>query len=440
MSTTTRRHTGSGRWRLLPVIGSILLVAACGATGGEAAAGGPAAPAAASGPPQGAAIEGGVSDYAAYTGGSARAADQSKSPITIGWVNVEGTANGAPEATKAAQAAVAHVNSKLGGIGGHPLALKVCQIASAEEEGQRCGQQFVNDASVSAVAFGNVFVGDQSFNSVLAGGKPVLVGVATGPSVSTAKNTYIIFGDLSHVFGPWGSYARDVLKAKTAALLHTNTATDKIAAAAVRKGLEDAGVTVKAVGFDPQATDLLGPVTASGAQSADMIVPITAGRGCVGVAKALKQLTVTRPVVSTPICLTPDVAQGLGGDLPQWTYGVAQTLAADTDAADIKAYLEASGPAGLGDADQGKVWAGVSWSLVLAYAKLMNAIGPTKVNPQTVGQALTDFKGPVVMGAPQVSCGKYTDAPAVCNDQARFYNYEGKGRFVPLTGWLRPPR
>jgi len=42
------------------------------------------------------------------------------------------------------------------------------------------------------------------------------------------------------------------------------------------------------------------------------------------------------------------------------------------------------------------------------------------------------------MGAPEVNCGKYADAPAVCNDQARFYQYQGKGQFQPLTGWLRP--
>ena len=55
-------------------------------------------------------------------------------------------------------------------------------------------------------------------------------------------------------------------------------------------------------------------------------------------------------------------------------------------------------------------------------------------------EELKQFPGPVVMGAAEVECGKYPDAPAVCNDQARFYQYEGKGRFKPLTDWIRPPR
>jgi branched-chain amino acid transport system substrate-binding protein len=440
MNATTRGYTGISRYRMVPVIVAVVLAAACGTSTNSRGSGEPsAASAAPSGTPAGGVVGAGVSDYLSYVAGKAGAADKALSPITIGWVNVESTANGAPEATKGAQAAVDYVNTTLGGIGGHPLVLKSCIIAAAEEEGQRCGQELLNDSKVSAVAFGNVYVGDQSFNSVLAGAKPVLVSVATGPSVTTAKNTFVLLGDLSHVFGPWGSYARDVLHAKTASLLYTNTAPDKIASAAVRKGLEDAGLKVKSVGFDAQATDLIGPVTAAGAQNADVIVPITAGRGCVGIAKALKQLGSTKPVVSTPICLSPDVAQGLGGDLPLWTYGVAQTLTSDSAAPDAKAFLEASSGAGLSQGDQGKVWTSVSWGLILTYAKLMNGIGADKVNPQSVTQALRDFQGPVVMGAPKVKCGSYADAIAVCNDQARFYRYEGKGTFVPLTGWLRPP-
>jgi branched-chain amino acid transport system substrate-binding protein len=438
MSATTRVRLRGSR-RLVPVAAVAMLAAACGGSSttgssGSQGAAGPSATVSA-----GAAVEDGVSDYLAYVGGTAGAADAAKSPVTIGWVNVESTANGAPEATRAAQAAVTYVNTKLGGVGGHPLALKTCVIATAEEEGQRCGQQMLNDDSVSAVAFGNVYVGDQSFNSVLAGKKPVLVSVATGPSVTTAKDTFVLFGDLSHVFGPWGTYSRDVLKARTAALLYTNTATDKIAAEAVRKGLEAGGVTVKSVGFDPQATDLIGPVTAAGAQTADVIVPISAGRGCVGIAKALTQLRVTKPVVATPICLSADVAKGLGGDLPLWTYGVAQTLPTDAGAADSKAYQEAATTAGLDESDRAKVWSGASWSLIMTYAKMINAAGPDSVTPQAIATQLAAFKGPVVMGAPQVACGRYPEAPAVCNDQARFYAYEGKGVFAPKGGWLAPP-
>jgi branched-chain amino acid transport system substrate-binding protein len=412
-----------------------LTLTACGTTSSS-----PATPVATGSADAGVADAQAVTDFLGYVGGKAQAADKSKAPVGIGWVNIEGGAIGStPEATRAAEAAVKYVNEKLGGVGGRPLELRVCTIASAEEEGQKCGQQMVNDATVQAVAFGNVFLGDNSFNSVLNGAKPVVVGVATGASVPTAKNAYILFGDLTHVFAPYGTYARDVLHAKTAAVMYTNAPGDKAAGAAVRKGLEDAGLKVTAVGFEAQATDLLGPVTAAGALKADVVVPIAQGQGCVGIAKALKQLGVSKPVVATPVCLSADVAQGLGGDLPAWTYGIAQTLPSDASAADSKAYLETATQFGLSGPDAGQVFAALAWSEILTYARLFNAIGPDKITPAAVSERLRAFTGPVIMGPPQLSCGQFTDAPAVCNSLAKFYAYQGKGAFTPATGWLRAP-
>jgi branched-chain amino acid transport system substrate-binding protein len=426
------------RGRLLaPGVAVTLAVAACGGTSAPSSS--------ANSAPAGSSSVGAdngqvVTDYLSYVGGKAGPADQAATPIGIGWVNIEGgTFGSTPEATRAAQAAVKYVNDKLGGIGGRPLALKVCTIASAEEEGQKCGQQMVNDSSVKAVAFGNVFLGDTSFNSVMKGQKPLIVGVATGQSVATAKNAFIMFGDLTHVFAPWGTYARDVLRAKTAAVVYTNIPGDKAAGAAVRKGLEQAGIKVTSVAFDLQATDLLGPVTAAGAQTADVIVPISQGNGCVGIAKALKQLGNTKPVTATPVCLSADVAQGLGGDLPTWTYGMAQTLPTDGQAPDAKAYLEASAQVGLSSQDAGQVFAALAWSEVLTYAKLFNSIGADKVTPEAVTTQLQQFPGPVIMGAPQVKCGQFSDAPAVCNSRAKFYTYQGKGAFTQVAGWLQPP-
>ena len=419
-----------------------LVISACGgASSGAGSTSSTGSPGAAASPsPAGAADGQMVTDYPSYLGGKAGAADPAKSPIGIGWVNVEGGSIGStPEATRAAQSAVRYVNDKLGGIGGHPLTLKVCTISSAEEEGQKCGQQMLNDAGVQGVAFGNVFMGDTSFNAVVDGQKPLIVGVADGPSSATAKNAFILFGDLTHVFAPWGTYARDVLHARTAAVIYTNQPGDKAAGAAVRKGLEAAGLTVTAVGFDPQATDLLGPVTAAGVQTADVVVPIGTGQGCVGIAKALKQLGVSKPIVATPVCLAGDVAAGLGGDLPSWTYGIAQTLPTDTSAADAKAYLDASSGEGLAGKDATQVFAALAWSEILTYAKMFNQVGADKVSPATVTAALKQFTGPVIMGAPQVTCGRYPDAPGVCNDRSKFYTYQGKGVFAPVAGWLQPP-
>ena len=38
-----------------------------------------------------------------------------------------------------------------------------------------------------------------------------------------------------------------------------------------------------------------------------------------------------------------------------------------------------------------------------------------------------------------LQCGKYPEAPAICNDQTKFYTYKGKGQFEPAGGWQVSP-
>ena len=55
------------------------------------------------------------------------------------------------------------------------------------------------------------------------------------------------------------------------------------------------------------------------------------------------------------------------------------------------------------------------------------------------------FKGPLILGSPVLQCGKYPDAPGVCNDYTQFYKYNGDAeaaRATPATscgppeGWV----
>ena len=93
-------------------------------------------------------------------------------PITIGYANQEDVF---PEATIGIDAAVKYVNAELGGIGGHPIKLTTCKI-TVEEDGQKCGTQFVNDSNVSVVMTGTLLVGGKGLYDTLAGKKPVVVG------------------------------------------------------------------------------------------------------------------------------------------------------------------------------------------------------------------------------------------------------------------------
>jgi branched-chain amino acid transport system substrate-binding protein len=382
-----------------------------------------------------------VTNYVTYVGGKAGAANPKLSPVVIGAVNTQGgQVLIGPGWTNGVQTAVDYVNKYLGGVQGHPLKVSTCFTTSAEEEGTKCGQQFANDKRISVVLLGAVAIGNQSFYAALGGKKPIVSGVALLPVDATQKNGFALFGTNDSVLGPWGTFAKTKLKAKTAAVVYPQVPGIDVGAKVEKTSLTDAGISTKLVGFDPNATDLTGPLTAAGAQSADIVVPQSNAAGCVNVAKTLDQLGVKgSKVVSNPLCLTPEVAQGLGGDLAPWVYGIASTLAADKTDKAAAPFNKA-----LAQLHQSKLasdaWVIVAWGQVLTTVKMINQIGVSKLTAPKFTTTIRGFHGPQALGAPSLQCGKYKTEPAACNDQTQFFQYMGKGVFKRLTGWLRPPK
>ena len=382
-----------------------------------------------------------VTDYLSYIGGKAGPADKSLPPVTIGFVNQQGGQQQiGPLATNGAQIAVKYINSELGGINGHPLVLKTCFIRSAEEEGTTCGQQFLANKSISVIDEGAVAIGDQSFQSTIGTAKPVIVGVAVTPIDAAKPSNIVLFGDATHVLGPFGTYAQQVLHAKTAALVYPNIAGITQGATAIADGLQKVGVKVKKVGYDESQTDLIGPLTSAGATSADLVIPYSDSSGCVNLAKGLKQLgiTDTKKILSAPLCLNGLVAAGLGGDFPIWTYAIASSLYGDPTDPGMPAYMKVMAKYGT-PAVAPDPWVIVTFGQILTTARFLNELGYGHITPQAVLDKAKSFKGPVALGAPSLDCGKYPAAPGICNDRTQFFLYKGKHAFVKTAGWLQPP-
>ncbi|MGZ8716498.1 MAG: ABC transporter substrate-binding protein [Gaiellaceae bacterium] len=386
------------------------------------------------------AASGPVTDYVKYVGGKAGKANSKLSPVVIGAVNTQGgQVLIGPNWTKGAELAVKYVNNYLGGVRGHPVVLSECFTTSAEEDGTKCGQKFANDKRISVIELGAVAVGNQSFYAALRGKKPIVSGVALLPVDAIQKNEFALFGTNDSVLGPWGTFAKTHLKAKTAAVIYPQIPGIDVGAKVEKTSLEDAGIATKLVGFDPNSTDLTGPLTAAGAQTADIVVPQSNAAGCVNVAKTLQQLGVPgSKIVSNPLCLSGEVAAGLGGDLALWVYGIASSLAGDKSDKAVVPYNKAMAKLGQAKLAQ-DAWVIVSWGQILTTVKVMNALGVKNITAAKLTTALRNFKGPQALGAPSLHCGKYKTEPAACNDQAQFFQYEGKGVFKRLTGWLRPP-
>jgi len=380
-----------------------------------------------------------VLNYQLYVGGKGKA-KANLAPVTLGFINVQGGPPNLnfPQAKSVIEAGVKMVNAELGGVHGHPLKLNECLIAQAEEEGVRCGQQMVNDKATKAILFGFVTIGNQSIYATVKGTKPIVGLVTANAADPTAKNTYFLNGSQTSVLGPFGTYTKQRLpKVKTVAIVYPTDPGAITAAQALQKAMRQIGRKVTMIGVPPLATDLIGPATQ--ASSSDMIIAALGFTTCVPFARALDQINFSKPVLSTPICtFIPRVAYA-NGDIPKWTYGIAQTLV-NQPGPQSKLYLKKGLQYGTTVPNMLWVFSEGAWEELLATVKIMNAVPYAKLGPATISAGFKAFRGPTILGPPDVACGKVSPGePAACGNQTQFYNYVGQGKWKTLTGWLKPP-
>ena len=158
-------------------------------------------------------------------------------------------------------------------------------------------------------------------------------------STERRRTAIVLFGDGPHILLPFGTYAKNVLKAKTAAVVYPQATGITESALTIAAGLKKAGIATKAVGYTQGQTDLTAPLTAAGATTADFIAPYGSAADCANQAKALKQLGITdsRKIMTAPLCLSPQVIDALG-DWPLWTYAIASSLYGDPTDKGMPAY------------------------------------------------------------------------------------------------------
>jgi branched-chain amino acid transport system substrate-binding protein len=379
-----------------------------------------------------------VLDYQAYVGGKGKA-KANLAPVTLGYINGQGGPPNFnfPQATSVIRAGVKMVNAELGGVNGHPLRLSECFWAQAEEEGVRCGQQMVNER-VKAILFGFVTIGNQSIYATVKGTIPIVGLVTANAADPTAKNAYFLNGSQTSVLGPFGTYTNRFLKnVKSVAIVYPNDPGADTAAIALRKAMRQVGRRVTMIAVPPLATDLIGAATQ--ASSADMIVAALGFTTCVPFARAIDQIGYSKPILSTPICTFIPRPAYAGGDIPKWTYGIAQTLV-NFPGPQSKLYLKKGLQYGTTVNNMLWVFAEAAWEELLATVKIMNRIPYAKLTPARISAGFKAFRGPLVLGPPHIACGKVSPGePAACGNETQFYNYVGKGKWKPVTGWLKPP-
>lgn len=381
--------------------------------------------------------DGKVTDYLAYTGGPGGAADPGLDPIKIGYINQDGGAIVVSSThDDGVDIAVTYINEEAGGIGGHPIEIVPCLIANSEEEGQQCGQDFANDDEIVAVISGPTVTGTQSFYAALDGAKAVVHGVSVSPVDIVQPNVAVLNGGAAYILAPFGSFAQDVLGAESAALIYSEE-TQSDAAAGQASAFEALGIPIEVVSFPSSAPDLTVPLLAAGAPDADVVMPVITTGECVKFAEAQRQLGIPdEKVLASPVCLSPSTIEGLGA-FPNWNYGITTSLGSDAADPSVPPYQEILTSQGQ-EAFVPDPWVLVGFAETLTLAQWLNDLGPDDISTEGILGRMSDFTGPLVLGAPVLDCGKYPEAPAMCGDNTQFYRFTGEG-FEQASDFLPPP-
>ncbi|WP_322753756.1 ABC transporter substrate-binding protein [Frankia sp. Cas3] len=370
---------------------------------------------------------------AANAGRAGNAANASLAPVTIGLINQQGAEVGYPDLTDGATVAVTYVNAELGGIGGHPLKLATCFTDGTPAKGQSCAQQFLNDSSINMVSTGTLSAGDGPIWTTLAGKKPIIGGFPATQSAFNASDAYFFASGSPGVLSGMASFTlKKVPQAKKVAAVYVDLPSLKSAIEGLIKPRFDAaGVSLSEVPIGITATDAVAPLTAAGADKADVVMVLGAGSTCIQVANALQQLNVNKPVVGVGNCQGPDVRKAAASAIDGWYIVQVGADPADTANADVRDTLAAFDRYGK-DKNSG-AFSVPEFGQVVAIAKILQGISYDALSADTIRAAVKAFRGPVPVVAPQVQCGSITGFPSLCDALVRVYQVQGKS-VVDATG------
>lgn len=379
-----------------------------------------------------------LTTFVNYVCGKAGSANPKLSPALIGWSNDQGGTiiSEGPEATTAAQFAVNWINKYADGIDGHPVKLVTCLIHNSEEEGQACGNAFLANKNLHVISYGATATGGATIDSTVGGKIPLIEGFATNPSDVKNPNTYILFTATPFDYYGFGTFAKETLHAKTAAIVYPQGSGYQNSAASAQTSMESEGIKPTVVGYNVASSDLEGALAAAGAATADVIVLVGGTpASCVALDKGLKTLGVSpSKVVGDFSCGISSEKSGYGGDLPHWYFGEAQSgdsLTSDSVGVQYRKALAEFGST----TDVTDVWYSGMFGAILTIAQFMNKVGYTHLSNAAMAAQAKAFRGPLLLGEPHPYCGKYSVAPANCGGGDHFFQYEGNGVFKPIGAW-----
>ncbi|MFJ8816412.1 ABC transporter substrate-binding protein [Amycolatopsis thermoflava] len=233
-------------------------------------------------------------------------------PVKIGWVSTGKTqAVDTTDEIRGAQAAAAYANEHLGGLGGHPIQLVVCEDRSTPAQAQDCGNRFVTE-KVSAVAGGSPGQTDPWIQIVTPAGIPAVLNFASTQIVLGTPNVFV-WGNPLGAFGTPAAFAREHGVRKAAVLVIDVPAASGPARQLAPLFFGNAGSTANVVAVPPGTPDLTPQIQAAQSDEPGMYHILGDPTFCSGVIKAIRTLGITASITALDRCIGSDGGASIPG-------------------------------------------------------------------------------------------------------------------------------
>ena len=356
-------------------------------------------------------------------------------PIVLGMINQDNTpAASFPELSQADQAAVEFINEQLGGVGGRPLELLVCNTQFSTEGSAACGQQMV-EASVPAV-LGGIDVFGTAIDTLADNGIPYVGGIPVSTQSMTDPLSFQWSG------GTWGAtiafadHAINEVDADRVSILYGEFGSIEDSAEYGQRVLEEAGVEVQMVPYPIMSTDISSPLQAAAATDPDALIVLAADTGCKPAYDGVAALGLDATTYVVGACVAPTILADVGDASEGAVFNVEGPISTAGPVPDVTLYsavIDEYGD-GLDAAGAGTV---SFRSLMNLYAVMVD-LGPDAVTAEAIVDALrAKVDAPSFMGHPYTCDGEQlAGLPATCSPQ-QILGQIVDGELTQITDWIQ---
>ncbi|MDV6264925.1 ABC transporter substrate-binding protein [Rhodococcoides yunnanense] len=232
-------------------------------------------------------------------------------PVTFGFISAgAGQTINTVDEIKGGQAAVDYANEYLGGVGGHPIALKVCETLDVPATATDCANQMVSEG-VSAVLGGAIGVVDSVIPVLAPAGIPLILHNAPTQMGLTTPGVFSIFNSLSLFGGPAAWAQEEGMKRVDQVVIAVPAAQG---AAKIGETLfKNAGLQVNTTSIPPGTADMSPQIASAAEADPDLYHIAGSSDFCTSALKAIKTLSPQANVAIIDRCITPGSSSAIPG-------------------------------------------------------------------------------------------------------------------------------